>query len=136
MIKGNNKVLLNIGHAPVVTFTLYEAKVSKKQTELADILFRLAERTEELETQLEKAEKIENMRQPKASSNTLGGFESGYHKSPAKGRVPPKEVGMSAVNPGSRKRKPAQGVMFDWTVLCMHIIRVYLSYYVKYDVQA
>ena len=100
-----------------LTHELYEAKLAQKKADLNSILFRLAERSLELESRLEKVDmEVAGLRQQQKTS--AGGDNSGLildldakrNKQP---KIQPKKPGMSAVNPASRKRRAAQGVQFD-----------------------
>ena len=103
---------LSLGRgSQAVDFDLFEAKAVEKRVELQHILFRLADKTCDLETRLEKAEKtIEGLQQQKgAGGSGLGGLVDlgGDGKKKGPPRAPPKQAGMSVINPGSRKRKAA-----------------------------
>ena len=77
------------------------------------VLFHLAESLTATKLQLKTAnETVERLTQHKVGGTiTLGQMESDQSKGKSKGQV--KQVGMSAINPGSKKRKAAKGVVFD-----------------------
>ena len=102
-----------------LSFDLFEAKAADKKTELQTLMFRLAEKVTELESTVEKAQStIENLQQHRAggsgAATGIGGvfdIADGGKKNTQK--AAPKKVGMSVINPASRKRKAAKGVEFD-----------------------
>lgn len=97
-----------------VNFDLYEAKAIEKKTELSSLLFCLAESSSELEAKLEKSEKtIGGLRQQK-DGGAGGGLNFDLDKKKKGGKAAPRQAGMSAINPSSKKRKAAAGVQFDW----------------------
>ena len=112
------KVNLVIGQGvKALTYELYEAKLAQKKSDLNSILFRLAERSLELESRLEKADmEIAGLRQQQKtsavgdSSGLILDLDAKRNKQP---KIQPKKPGMSAVNPASRKRRAAHGVQFD-----------------------
>ena len=111
------KVTLDIGQGTkALTHELYEAKAAQKRIETSCILFRLAERSSELETRLESTDKeLASLKRQKPSgfaegSGLLLDLDAKRSKQP---KMQPKKPGMSAVNPASRKKKTAQGVQFD-----------------------
>ena len=111
---GSN-VTLNIGQgSKSMSMKLYEAKAVEKKNEMQCLLIRLAELATELDSKLEKANKsVENLKQQKATGGGGGIFDLGDKKKKAQPKAPPKQVGMSGINPGSKKRKVARGVQFD-----------------------
>ena len=85
-----------------------------KSSELQRILFQLADRSACFEAKLKTAQSRVDTLQQKPSGQSVFdiGFESKKKKSQvAKGA--PKQVGMSVVNPGSKKRSAPKGVEFD-----------------------
>lgn len=110
------KVTLSVGKGGVaVEVDLFEAKAAEKKQELQSVLFHLAETCSQLEAQLSAANKqIETLKSQKPSNAGLGAL---MDLSPKKGagqsKVKAKKVGMSVVNPSSRKRKVATGVVFE-----------------------
>ena len=111
------KVELNVGSgSKSLSFTLYEAKAVDKKMELQGLMFRLAEKTTDLESKLEKAnnkvETLQNQKGGGAATGIGGAFDiAGADKKQQK--AAPKKAGMSVINPGSRKRKAPRGVQFD-----------------------
>ena len=112
-----NKITLTVGKgAGALTFDLYEAKAGERKAELPAILFRLAESATKLESDLTAANKqIETLKTQKGGGG--GGASAFMDLGPKKGtnpaKVKPKKTGMSAINPTSKKRKAATGVVFD-----------------------
>ena len=107
---------LSIGSgSKCLAFTLYEAKAVDKKIELQGLMFRLAEKATDLEGKLEKANsKIETMQNQKGAGPATGiGGAFDIAGAERKQKVVPKKVGMSVINPGSRKRKAPRGVQFD-----------------------
>ena len=111
---GGNTTTLNIGQGPLsMTMKLYEAKAVERKTEIQCLLIGLAELVTDLGTKLEEANKtVENLKQQKAVDGG-GIFDLGSIKKNVQPKIPPKQAGMSAINPGSKKRKVAKGVQFD-----------------------
>ena len=108
------KVSLTVGKGTsTLNFDLYEAKAVDKRTEMQKILFRLADSATSLETDLSKAKHtIDTLRAQKGPA-TAAFMDLGPKKggNPAKNK--PKKTGMSVLNPTSKKRKAAHGVVFD-----------------------
>ena len=112
------KVTLDIGQGvKTLTHELYEAKAAQKRMDMTSILFRLAERSSELESRLESSDReLAALKRQKTSgyaaegSGLLLDLDAKRSKQP---KMQPKKPGMSAVNPASRKKKAAQGVQFD-----------------------
>ena len=96
-------------------FELYEAKALEKKTELHHVMFRLAEHATDLQKQLDKANQaIEGYKQQKTVAGVGGGaFVIGGKVEKEQPKAQPKQAGMSAINPHSKKRKAARGVKFD-----------------------
>ncbi len=80
---------------------------------MQNLIIRLAEQSIDLETKLEKANKSLDDVKAQKGAGAGGLFDYGDNKKKAQAKAPPKQVGMSAVNPGSKKRKKARGVQFD-----------------------
>jgi hypothetical protein len=109
------KVSLTVGQGvKALHFDLYECKAIDKKTELQNILFRLAEKSTDLECKLEKAHNtIHNLKAQKGggAGTSAGIFDLGDGKKKKnQPKTAPKQAGMSAINPGSKKRKAARGV--------------------------
>ena len=98
----------------MLTFDLYEAKAIEKKTELSTVLFKLAESVTELQSKLEKANNtIDTLKQSQGSPAKGGGiFEQDMKKKTNQSHVKA-AANMSVINPGSKKRKAAQGVQFE-----------------------
>ena len=80
---------------------------------MQSVLFRLADLASSLETKLSAANKtIDTLKSQNAKT---GGLQHLMDLGPKKGaaKSKPKKVGMSVLNPTSKKRKAAQGVVFD-----------------------
>ncbi|XP_041354290.1 uncharacterized protein LOC121372094 [Gigantopelta aegis] len=109
-----NKITLTVGHEQdALMFDLFEATAAERRTELQSVLFRLADLASSLETKLAAANKtIDTLKSQNAKA---GGLHHLMDLGPKKGAVKnkPKKVGMSVLNPTSKKRKAAQGVVFD-----------------------
>ncbi|XP_064622677.1 uncharacterized protein LOC135484907 [Lineus longissimus] len=107
------KIILTVGQGTsAFSYDLYEMKSAEKTTELQALLFKFAEKVSSLETQLKNAQQnVDTLsKQNKGGSTGFLDFDSGK-KTGAK--VQPKKAGMSVINPSSKKRKAAQGVVFD-----------------------
>ena len=111
-----NKITLTVGKkASALTFDLYECKAAEKKTELQDILFKLATSSEKLEEDLAAANKtVEHLKSQTAGGGTGNASLQFGSKRDSHAKPKPKKVGMSVVNPTSKKRKAATGVVFDW----------------------
>ena len=113
------KVSMKVGQGvKTLSFDLYEAKSIDKKTELQSVLFRLAEGLTDLELKLEAAnQQVETLKQQKMTAATSGGggglFDLDSKKKKNQPKVQPRQTGMSVINPGSRKRKAPEGVIYD-----------------------
>lgn len=94
---------------------LYEAKAMEKKMEIQSLLLRLADLTKDLDKKLEKANNtIDTLKQQQGNAGARGGvFDIDAKKKKAQLKGPPKQAGMSVINPGSKKRKVTKGVEFD-----------------------
>lgn len=94
---------------------LYETTAADKKTELQTVLFRLAEQTSTLETKLSAAnQSLEKLKAQKTGPSGMNALmDLGAKKIGAQAKAKPRKTGMSVVNPASRKRKAAKGVVFD-----------------------
>ncbi|CAG5130527.1 unnamed protein product [Candidula unifasciata] len=110
------KVTLSVGKgASAIELDLFEAKAAEKKLELQSVLFSLAECCSRLEVQLTAAsQQIETL---KAQKNQAGGLNPFMDASPKKGagqnKAKVRKVGMSVINPSSRRKKAATGVVFE-----------------------
>jgi len=107
------KVTLTIGKgATTITLDLFEAKAAEKKLEMQTVLFRLAESATSLASELEKTQQlVDTMKTQRGGNAGAAMMDLGPKKSPTKAK--PKKVGMSVINPTSKKRKAAHGVVFD-----------------------
>ena len=110
-----NKVTLTVGKGTAtVNMDLYEAKAADRKTEMQNVLFRLAEASTSLSTELEKANQtIDNLKMQKGVAQNTAFMDLGPKKGVNQAKQKPKKTGMSVLNPTSKKRKAAQGVVFD-----------------------
>jgi hypothetical protein len=110
------KMTVTIGSgSSALTFELYESNALDKKTELQSVLFRLAEKSTDLENKLEKATNDLNILKKSKGDGPSGigdlvDFSKGGKNT---GKMPTKQPGMSVVNPNSKKRKVAKGVDFS-----------------------
>ena len=110
------KITLTVGKgSSSIELDLFETKAAEKKVELQSLIFSLAENCGQLEVQLAAAnQQIDAL---KAQKSSAGGLSSLADLSPKKGQgqAKPKttKVGMSVINPSSRKRKAATGVVFE-----------------------
>ena len=109
------KVALTVGKgSSALNFDLYEAKAADKKTEMQKILFRLAENATSMESELSKAKHtIDALKAQKGATNTAAFMDLGPKKGANPAKNKPQKVGMSVLNPTSKKRKAAHGVVFD-----------------------
>ncbi|RUS85271.1 hypothetical protein EGW08_006972 [Elysia chlorotica] len=110
------KITLAIGKgSSAIELDLFEAKAAEKKSELQFLLFNLAENNGQLEKQLSMAnQQIEVLKAQKGSGSGLSALADLSPKK-GQGQAKPKttKVGMSVINPSSRKRKAATGVVFE-----------------------
>jgi len=110
-----NTVSLTLGS----TSECYGLQKVGDNTSLAASLFSIAKRCAEMEERLAEAERtVESLKRSAASgANTpasIFDMSVDSKKKKMQPRLPPKQAGMSIVNPGSRKRAKAKGVEFEW----------------------
>ncbi|KAL4237917.1 hypothetical protein ACF0H5_002627 [Mactra antiquata] len=100
------------GSAPL-TIDLYETNAAVKKTEMQSVLFRLADSATELSTALEKSNQlVDSLKAQKGAGQGAAFMDLGPKKgSPTKNKA--SKVGMSVLNPSSKKRKAAKGVVFN-----------------------
>ncbi|XP_035824988.1 uncharacterized protein LOC101853306 isoform X2 [Aplysia californica] len=109
------KLTLTVGKGgSTISLDLFEARAAEKKNEFQSILFRLAESCSHLETQLTAAnQQVDALKAQKASGR---GIDALMDLSPKKGagqnKTKQNKAGMSVINPSSRKRKAATGVVF------------------------
>ncbi|CAL1542620.1 unnamed protein product [Lymnaea stagnalis] len=105
------KVTLSLGKdSSVINLELYEAMAAEKKNELQSLLYMMAEDLAKVKSELSLA-KEQLLNTQKSSNSGLGLVDLSPKKTA--GRTKVKKVGMSAVNPFSRKRKAATGVVFE-----------------------
>jgi len=109
------KVTLSIGKgSDGLNFDLYEAKSAERKRELQGVLFRLAELSTKLQADLSTANKnIEHLKSQRAQGGASAFMDLGPKKSANQAKAKPKQPGMSVLNPSSKKRKAATGVVYD-----------------------
>jgi len=110
-----NKVTLNIGKGTsVFGIDLYEAKAKEKKIELQNVLFHLADVATSLSSDLDKANQLVDTLKSQRRDGASNAFMNlGPKKAANSAKAKPKKVGMSVINPASKKRKAAHGVVFD-----------------------
>ncbi|XP_052766921.1 uncharacterized protein LOC128207817 [Mya arenaria] len=110
-----NKVTLTVGKgSTVINLDMFEAKAAEKRTEMQNILFKLAESATSLSSELEKSHQlVETLKTQRGGNQSSVLMDLGPKKGPNPGKAKPKKVGMSVINPTSKKRKVAHGVVFD-----------------------
>lgn len=110
-----NKVHLKVGKgSATVDFDLFEAKAAEKKVEMQEVLFWLAEQSTKLSHDLELANQtIDSLKATKGAGPTSAFMDLGPKKGQNPNKNKPKKVGMSVLNPSSKKRKAAHGVVFD-----------------------
>ena len=108
------KVALTVGKGTsTLNFDLFEAKAADKKTEMQKILFRLAESATSLESDLNKAKHTIDTLKAQKGPATAAFTDLGPKKGANPAKNKPKKTGMSVLNPTSKKRKAAHGVVFD-----------------------
>lgn len=108
------RATLTVGKsAGTINFDLFEAKAAEKKVELQSILFRLATTATNLECDIERANKTIDTLKAQKNMNAGGLMDLGPKKGGNPAKAKPKKTGMSVVNPTSKKRKAATGVVFD-----------------------
>ncbi|WAR20212.1 hypothetical protein MAR_002050 [Mya arenaria] len=110
-----NKVTLTVGKgSTVINLDMFEAKAAEKRTEMQNILFKLAESATSLSSELEKSQQlVETLKTQRGGNQSSALMDLGPKKGPNPGKAKPKKIGMSVINPTSKKRKVAHGVVFD-----------------------
>lgn len=83
--------------------------------ELQSVLFRLAECCSQLEVQLAAAnQQVEALKAQKNQAGVLNPFmDASPKKGAGQSKAKVRKVGMSVINPSSRKKKAATGVVFE-----------------------
>ncbi|KAK6181511.1 hypothetical protein SNE40_009348 [Patella caerulea] len=111
------RLKLSIGKGDTgINFDLFEAKAVDKKTDLKTVLFQLAETSIKMETKLKIANQTIDKLQSESSKKGPSGFldsGTGSKRGANASKAKPKKVGMSVVNPNSKKRKVATGVVFE-----------------------
>ncbi|KAK7466621.1 hypothetical protein BaRGS_00037278 [Batillaria attramentaria] len=110
------KLTLTVGKSTsAMDFDLFETKAAERKKELQNVLFCLADENSVLETKLSAAnQSLEKLRAQKTSGGGVSALmDLGTKKAGAQAKAKPRKAGMSVVNPASRKRKAATGVVFD-----------------------
>ncbi|KAL5008747.1 hypothetical protein ScPMuIL_014328 [Solemya velum] len=111
------KVTLTVGKGSTLSsFDLFEPNSAEKRIELQSIIFKLAELSSLREEKLLAAEQtIKTLKSQKDDNRRGIGalMDLGPKRGANLGKVKPKKTGMSVVNPTSKKRKAAHGVVFD-----------------------
>lgn len=94
---------------------LHEAGEVDTTRELKSVLFGLAAKSRDLENKLGKAERVVESLQKVNAVNRPNVFEmtSDSKRKKNQPKAMPKQVGMSVINPGSKKRAKAKGVEFN-----------------------
>lgn len=110
-----NKVTLTIGKgSSPINLDLFEAKAADKRTELQTVLFRLAESATLLSADLDKNKQlVETLKAQQGATKPTAFMDLGPKKGLNPAKAKQKQAGMSVINPTSKKRKAAQGVVFD-----------------------
>ncbi|XP_013407884.1 uncharacterized protein LOC106171910 [Lingula anatina] len=98
-----------------LSLDLYEASAAERKEEIQTLLFFLASTAHSLEIELKKSkDMVEGLQhQIGKASNSNTAFVDLDKKRGSQTKAKPKQPGMSVINPSSKKRKAAQGVVFD-----------------------
>lgn len=109
------KVTLTIGRgSSTLSVDLYEAKAADKKSEMQSVLFRLAETSTKLANNLEKVNQmVDTLKAQKGTGQAQAFMDLGPKKGQNPAKLKPSKAGMSVLNPSSKKRKAAHGVVFD-----------------------
>ncbi|XP_074661705.1 protein PAXX-like [Tubulanus polymorphus] len=111
------KIVLTVGvGSSAFTFDLFEMKAADKKNELKDLLFHYVKKSKDLEKNMANLnQRIDCLQQAVAAAKNSGasGMIDLDNRKGSPVKPKPKKVGMSVVNPNSRKRKAAGGVAFD-----------------------
>jgi len=114
-IKPQTLTVLFGSRAAIISLDLYETTAQEKKEEIKILLFTLVDRVKDLEKKLESADsKLKDLEDSAkvAAVNTSPFKDQSLHKANMTSR--PKRIkGQSVINPGSKRRAAAKGVVFE-----------------------